>query len=89
MENGFINSHLYLNSWIGQQQHWGLAELEARNQLLMQRAVTIWPMPETNYRPAEKQMDSYSLGDDVDLSGRDILCFRYKNTEQRSPVGSI
>lgn len=86
MENGFINSHLYLNSWIGQQQHWGLAELEARNQLLMQRAVTIWPMPETNYRPAEKQMDSYSLGDDVDLSGRDILRFRYKNTEQ--PVTS-
>ena len=31
-------------------------------------------------------MDSYSLGDDVDLSGRDILRFRYKNTEQ--PVTS-
>lgn len=86
MENGFISSHLYLNNWIGQQQHWGLAELEARNQMLMQRAAAIWPMPETNYKPAEKQMDSYSLEDDVDLSGREILRFSYKNTEQ--PVTS-
>ena len=86
MENGFVSSHLYLNNWIGQQQHWGLAELEERNQMLMQRAAVIWPMPETNYKPTEKQLDSYSLDDDVDLSGREILRFSYKNTEQ--PVTS-
>lgn len=86
MKNGFIDSHLYMNNWIGQQEHWGLAELEARNQMLMQRALTIWPLPVTDYRPAEKQMDSYSLDDDVELSGRDIVRFGYKNTEQ--PVTS-
>ena len=52
----------------------------------MQRALTIWPLPATDYRPAEKQMDSYSLDDDVELSGRDIVRFGYKNTEQ--PVTS-
>ena len=86
MKNGFIDSHLYLNNWIGQQNHWGLAELEARNQMLMQRALKIWPLPITDFKPAEKQMDSYSLDDDVELSGRDIVRFGYKNTEQ--PVTS-
>ena len=86
MKNGFIDSHLYMNNWIGQQNQWGLAELEARNQMLMQRALTIWPLPATDFKPAEKQMDSYSLDDDVELSGRDIVRFGYKNTEQ--PVTS-
>lgn len=48
--------------------------------------LTIWPLPETDFKPEEKQMDSYSLDDDVDLSGRDIVRFGYKNTEQ--PVSS-
>lgn len=86
MKNGFIDSHLYMNNWIGQQEHWGLAELEARNQILMERALTIWPLPVTDFKPAEKQMDSYSLDDDVELSGREIVRFGYKNTEQ--PVTS-
>ncbi len=86
MKNGFIDSHLYMNNWIGQQEHWGLAELEARNQMLMQRALTIWPLPVSDFKPVEKQMDSYSLDDDVDLNGRDIVRFGYKNTEQ--PVTS-
>lgn len=86
MKNGFIDSHLYLNNWIGQQGHWGLAELEARNQILMQRALTIWPLPVTEFKPVEKQVDSYSLDDDVELSGREIVRFGYKNTEQ--PVTS-
>ncbi|MGN0706510.1 MAG: DUF4268 domain-containing protein [Faecalibacterium sp.] len=86
MKNGFIDSHLYMNNWIGQQGHWGLAELEARNQMMMQRALTIWPRPTSDFKPMEKQMDSYSLGDDVELSGREIVRFGFKNTEQ--PVTS-
>ncbi len=86
MKDGFADSHLYLNNWISQQEHWRLAELEARNQILMQRALTIWSLPITSFEPAEKQMDSYSLYDDVDLSGREIVRFGYKNTEQ--PVTS-
>ena len=86
MKDGFSDSHLYLNKWISQQKNWGLAELESRNQILMQRALTIWSLPATSYHPAEKQMDSYSLYDDVDLSGRSIVRFSYRNTEQ--PVTS-
>ena len=86
MKNGFGDSHLHMNVWIAQQDHWRLEELETRNQILMQKALTIWPLPETDFQPEEKQIDSYSLDDDVDLSGRDIVRFGYKNTEQ--PVTS-
>ena len=86
MQNGFAESGLRLNTWVAAQSSWGLTELEKRNQLLMNRALTIWAMPETEYVSTEKQMDSYSLEDDVDLSGRDIIRFGYKNTEQ--PVSS-
>ena len=86
MQNGFSDSGLRMNTWVAQQQKWTLAELETRNDMLMQRALDIWAMPSTSYKPAEKQLDSYTLDDDVDLSGREIIRFEYKNTEQ--PVTS-
>ena len=86
MENGFAESGLRMNTWIAQQPKWTLAELEERNNRLMEKALTIWNAPQTAYRPAEKQMDFYTLDDDVDLSGRDIARFAYQKTEQ--PVTS-
>jgi len=86
MSNGFAESHLYMNSWIAQQEKWGLDELQKRNDILMQRALKVWPRPVTSFKPAEKQMDSYTLGDDIDLSGRMIARFGFKNAEQ--PVSS-
>lgn len=85
-QNGFRESGLRLNTWIAQQDNWGLPELEKRSQMLMERALTIWAMPATDFVPAKKQMDTYTLADDVDLRGRDIVRFAYKNTEQ--PVSS-
>lgn len=84
--NGFRESGLRMNTWIAQKEAWTLCELEERNSLLMNCAVTIWAAPTTDYKPAEKQMDSYTLDDDVNLSGREIIRFGYKNTEQ--PVTS-
>ncbi|MDO4840095.1 MAG: HNH endonuclease family protein, partial [Desulfovibrionaceae bacterium] len=45
MEKGFKQSGLRLNAWIAKQEHWGLKELEERNQLLMQTALKTWPLP--------------------------------------------
>ena len=86
MPNGFRESGLRMNTWIAQQEKWTLAELEQRNENMVQRAVNIWAMPTTNYKPTEKQLDSCTLDDDVDLSGREIARFGYRNTEQ--PVSS-
>ena len=85
-QDGFKESGLRMNTWVAAQPKWTLAELEARNDMLMQKALDIWPLPETTYQPAEKQLDCYTLEDDVDLSGRDILSFEYINTNL--PVNS-
>ncbi len=69
-----------MNTWVAAQPKWTLAELEARNDMLMRKALEIWSLPTTSYQPAKKQLDCYTLEDDVDLSGRDILSFEYKNT---------
>ena len=86
MDKGFRQSGLRMNTWIANQEKWTLSELQERCEMLVSRALNIWPLPETTYKPVEKQLDSYSLEDDVDLSGRDIVRFGYKNTEQ--PVDS-
>lgn len=86
MPNGFEDSGIRMNTYIAQMQSWALPELKARSQHLLDRALDIWALPVTGYRPKEKQMDTVTLGDDEDLIGRVIARFRYKNTEQ--PVTS-
>ena len=86
MEKGFRQSGLRLNAWIANQEKLTLDELEKRCGMLVSRSLNIWPMPVSSYQPAEKQLDSYTLEDDVDLSGREIVRFGYRNTEQ--PVDS-
>lgn len=52
----------------------------------MQRALTIWALPATDFKPAQKQLDSYTLEDEAELTGRQIVRFNFKNSEQ--PVTS-
>lgn len=83
MKHGFSESGIRLNAYIEKQKHWTKAELEERGRILTERALEIWDLPKTEYKPKEKQMDSYTLEDDPDaLVGRKIARFRYKNTEQ-------
>lgn len=86
MKNGFEDSGIRMNTYIAKKDKWTLAELEERNQYLMGRALEIWAAPTSTFKPAERQMDSYTLDDDTSLSGRLIARFSYKNTEQ--PVSS-
>jgi hypothetical protein len=82
MKNGFLESGIRMNQWIAQKDIWTQSELEERSEYLSKLALEIWSMPYTEYRPVEKQLDSCSLDDDVDLSGRIIARFSYKNVEQ-------
>lgn len=83
MQNGYSDSGIRMNAYIAQKNKWTLTELEDRNQYLMKRALTIWSRPTTDFKPAEKQMESYSLADDdVNMRGRAIARFSFKNMEQ-------
>ena len=86
MQNGFRDSGIRMNQRIAQKSSWGLPELEERNTELQQRALQIWASPVTAYVAPEKQMDSFTLDDDIDFTGKVIARFAYKNTEQ--PVTS-
>lgn len=82
MKNGFKESGIRLNTFIAQKVKWTLTELQERDTYLMQCALEVWAAPKTNFKPQEKQLDSYALDDDVNLNGRLIAKFSYKNIEQ-------
>ena len=82
MPDGFRDSGLRMNTWIAQQEDWGLSELEQRSRLLVQRALAIWKLPATSYVSSDKQLDACSLEDDIDLTGRLLARYSYKNAEQ-------
>ena len=86
MKNGFADSGIRMNTYIASKDKWTLAELEDRNSHLMSKALEIWPLPQSDFKPSEKQLDSCTLEDDVNLSGRKIAKYAYKNMEQ--PVTS-
>ena len=69
MENGLKDSGIRMNQRITGEDNWGLAQLEERNEYMKNRALEIWTMPVTAFKPSEKQMDAYSLDDDINLSG--------------------
>lgn len=86
MQNGFKDSGIRMNQRIAQKDSWGLTELVERNGLLQQRALEIWSAPVTTYVAPEKQLDSFTLDDDVEFTGKVIARFSYKGMEQ--PVTS-
>lgn len=86
MKNGFEDSGIRMNTYIAKKDKWTLTELEERSDYLSSRALEIWKCAETDYKPTEKQLESYTLEDEDVLSGRLIAKFSFKNTEQ--PVSS-
>lgn len=82
MKNGFKDSGIRLNQWVADKDRWTLSELEGRSKYLVGRALEVWPELTTEFRPAEKQLDSYTLDDDMDMTGRQIARFTFQNTEQ-------
>ena len=82
MEKGFKDSGIRMNTWIAQKDKWALEELKERDIYLTEKALKIWPAPQTEYKPAEKPMDMCTLDDDVDLTGRQIVKFAFRNVEQ-------
>ena len=86
MQNGFRDSGIRMNQRIAQKQSWTLTELEERNDQLQQRALEIWAAPVTAYAAPDKQMDSFTLDDDIEFTGKVIARFSYKGIEQ--PVTS-
>lgn len=81
-ENGFKHSGIRMNQLVAQKEKWTLAELEERNSYMVSQAVSIWSYPYTDFKPEEKQLDTATLDDDVDMTGNQIAKFSFRNSEQ-------
>ncbi len=81
-EKGFANSGIRMNLMIAKYDKWSLDELKKRNEKLVDRALSIWPMSETEYEPSTKTLDSVSLADDYYFKGRKLARFSFKGAEE-------
>ncbi len=82
-KNGYRDSGLCLNKWIAEQEKWTETELQARNCLLQNEAIEIWPMPTTSFVPVQKTFDEYALDDDESIfTGRTIVKYRFKSDHE-------
>lgn len=82
-KGGYAKSGLRMNQKIATKQSWGLSELVERDKEMVTEALSIWPYPDTDYKPAKKQYDFCSLADeDIDLTGRDIVKYSYQGVER-------
>lgn len=87
-ESGYKNSGLRMNIDIAAKKNWGVNEIKERNDSMVEKAAErIWTMPSTSFVPESREFDYCSLDDDdVDLKGKSIVRYSYKNAE--TPVDS-
>lgn len=76
-ENGFMDSGLRMNQQLAKYEKWGLEELEDRNEKMLQKALSIWPMPETAYVLPVVIRERVSLDDDISLRNKRISSYEY------------
>lgn len=80
---GFKDSVYSLSADLKECAQWTEKEILERQEKLISRFKTIWPMPQTDFTPLEKPTDSVTFNDeDVELTGRYLAAFTY-NGERR------
>lgn len=69
MENGFLDSRLYLNKYIAEQNDWNQDTIQKRAALLADRATKVWKNITTVYELDSKPSEYIYLSDDYDFTG--------------------
>lgn len=82
MRNGFIQSGLRINQWIGMKEKWTEVEIEERDNMLQNKALMIWPYINSKFEPLIKQLENITLDDEVILTGRKISGVSLLGVEQ-------
>lgn len=82
-EVGYRHSGLRMNQELAKKEKWGEKEIQERSDAMVRKAAKIiWKMPKTEFKPKEKEFDSYTLDDEnYDLTGRRIFKYSYQNAE--------
>lgn len=82
MLNGFDETPYRLNRYIQKCDSWGSVELEERTKLLADKALRMWQLPDTSFRPPEAVLDVVPMGDDTDFQNRRIVRFSFRDVDK-------
>lgn len=85
-ENGFKDSRLWLNQNLVGLDQWKENEINDRANLLADRSITIWSLPQSNYAPPQKEDTEIGLDEDFNFTGTKPKSFSF--LDQHYPVGS-
>lgn len=83
-EDGLLVSRLYLNGFFKNYPDWNEKAIQARAELLIDRAAEIWPVPTTTYREETPSRNVYDLSEDVNFTGEKIASFSFWNVEYKA-----
>jgi hypothetical protein len=75
IDGGFMQSKLYLNEYIKEQNTWEKDTIIERANILAEKSLKIWRYCLTNYENVRDVENTYSLGDDVNFTGAKIKYF--------------
>jgi hypothetical protein len=82
---GFADSKFSLSNYVKTVDQWTETEILARQKLLYDRFLKLWPMLATTFKPVEKDTEIVAFDDDeLEVTGRNICAFSYKNTRYQA-----
>ena len=73
MEKWFKESHLYLNWFLKKIDIWNEENILNRYNILKEKALKVWELPKTDYKEKRDETKIFTLSDDKDFKGEDIL----------------
>lgn len=83
MEKGFLNSRLYLNSYLKDIDNWNELSIKKRALSLKNRALELWAYPITSYESEDDKLKLFTLGDDdKNFTGEKILSYRFMEDKE-------
>lgn len=82
MADGLSQSPYFLNGYIKQQESWGPEQLEARNEILKERALGFWPFPQTTFEPVKPVLPFEPMGTDKNFKGESIVAVEIEGTKK-------
>lgn len=81
MDGGFKDSPYWLNNFIKEQDHWGLEQMKARTELLVERALKIWKAPHSSFTPEKEVLAYEPMGSEVPFTGQNIAAIELEGSK--------
>jgi len=83
IEKWFNESHLYLNSYLKEVDIWNEENILKRYEILKEKALKVWKLPETEYKEQKDETKLFTLSDDKNFTWEEILEYSFEWKEYK------